>query len=110
MLYGKKSLLPQKTPLKTEYIEVKINPGKITKKTFKQRLSANTNDKLFLKNTKNKQTGIAQARVSAKPEEIICCTFRWLFSALYLVINLETVTGVPEQQIVYTSPKTESAT
>ena len=48
----------------------------------------------------NMQTGIETATTKKSPAVIICLTPFSLPSARYLVISLDTVTGVPEQQIV----------
>ena len=63
-----------------------------------------------LEKLKNKVSGTAKARVKNKPALITFRSFILSFSALYLVINLETVMGVPELHKVSRSAKTERAT
>ena len=72
------------------------------------------NCKLFMKELLKIKTiktiGTAKIRVEKSPAEITLSTFNGLFSALYLVISLETVMGVPELQTVSSSAKTDRAT
>ena len=87
-----------------------IRPGNTTKKIFIQRSSANKKVNLLL-NIKNiKHTGKATNTVNKRPAVITLLTFACWPSALYLVISLETVIGVPEQVIVKSKEKTDSAT
>ena len=110
MLYGKKSLFPQKIPRITEYTEVKINPGIKIKNIFKHLWSANKKFSLFLKIRVIRHTGIENTRLSMIPAVIILFTFFWSFSALYLVISLDTVMGIPELIRVNKKANTERAT
>ena len=54
--------------------------------------------------------GIETNKVKQIPAEITLLTLSGLFSALYLVINLETVMGGPEEDAVNSSANTERAT
>ena len=72
--------------------------------------SANKNDNELLKIKNIKTIGRAKIRVEKSPAEITLSTFNGLFSALYFVISLETVIGVPDAHTVNKRPKTERAT
>ena len=80
------------------------------KNMFIQRSSANKKVKFLLKIKKIRQTGIATRTVKRSPAVITFEILSSLFSALYLVISLETVIGVPEQVMVKSKEKTDSAT
>ena len=82
----------------------------MTLKIFIHRLSANKNPNSEPKTIKIMQIGRQRKRVKESPADIIFVTFLLLFWLLYLVISLETVIGVPEQQMVKRSAKTERAT
>ena len=101
---GKKSLFPQNTPRSTAYTEEKTKVGVSIKKILTHRSSANKKENFPLKSSKKRQTGRAVKNASESPAVITDLIFSGLFSALYLVINLETVTGVPEQVAVSISP------
>jgi hypothetical protein len=90
-------------------MEVNKSPGKTTKKMLAHLLSAKITVSEFGNKTKNKISGIAVTTVIKSPAVIIFFTLSGLFSALYLVISLETVIGVPEEQIVSKSANTERA-
>ncbi len=109
MLYGTKSLFPQKEPLITAYTEVMISPGRTIIKAFKLRASENIKDSLSL-NRKNINTiGIETSKLKTTPAVTVECM---LFSSLFvrnLVIILETVMGIPEQVIVKNNPKIVNA-
>ena len=110
MLYGKKSLSPQKTPRRTEYTDVKISPGKTTKKILRHLSSENKKEKCGVKIKNIKHTGTATARVKVSPAVITFCARSLSPLARYLVISLDTVIGVPEEQKVKSSANTDSAT
>lgn len=74
------------------------------------RSSAKRKVNLLEKQKKIKQTGRATKTVNKRPAVITLLTFSFLFSALYLVISLDTVIGVPEQVRVNNKEKTERAT
>ena len=89
---------------------MKISPGRIIKNTGKHLSSAKIKESLLEKAKNNKQTGKERPKVKQIPAVITLRFFVKFPSALYLVINLETVIGVPEQITVKISPKTERAT
>ncbi len=72
--------------------------------------SANKKENLSVNNIKIKHNGIAIKSVKVMPAVIILLTLSVCFCALYLVINLETVIGVPLEQMVKMSANTERAT
>ena len=75
-----------------------------------QRLSANIKCRLSPKTKKIRQSPPATNRVNKIPAVITFLTLSGRFSALYLVINRETVIGVPEQVMVSKNAKTDSQT
>ena len=109
-LYGRKSLLPQKTPRSTEYTEVNASPGSTTRKMLTHRSSAKRNESLPRAKNSNSSRGRAMPNVSAMPAVITLFTLSFLPSERYFVIRRETVMGVPEQVTVSKNPNTESAT
>ncbi len=91
-------------------MEVNISPGRRILNIDIQRSSANKNVSLSESAKTKIQTGTTIRTVRLSPAVMIFLTRSGEFSALYFVISLETVIGVPEQVNVRISAKTDSAT
>ena len=89
---------------------MKIRPGKTTLNTLIHLASANIKVNRGAKTKKRIKSGMAKQRVIASPAVMIALVLLDLFSARYLVMNRETVIGVPEQEMVRSRLNTDSAT